>query len=85
MKFKQLKNKLDQEVIRRKKRIDNEELITEISRIAISGSAAHESRRSEIILTVKSLEQLTEALKRQALCTSVSFPRIEKQEKGNEI
>ena len=79
MKFKQLKNKSDQEVIRRKKRIDNEELITEISRIAISGSAANESRRSEITLTVKSLEQLTEALKRQALCTSVSSRRTEKQ------
>ena len=29
--------------------MDNEELITTVSRIAISGSAAHESRRSEII------------------------------------
>ena len=36
-----------------------------ISRIAISGSAAHERRRSEIIRTVKTLDQLTEALNRE--------------------
>ena len=37
----------------------NKELIA-----AISGSAAHERRRSEIILTAKTLDQLTEALNR---------------------
>ena len=37
----------------------NKELIA-----AISGSVAHERRRSEIILTAKTLDQLTEALNR---------------------
>ena len=39
----------------------NKELIGAICRFAISGSAAHERRRSGIIRTVKTLGQLTEA------------------------
>ena len=38
-------------------------MIDAICRIAISGSAAHEKRRSDIIRTVKTLDQLTSALK----------------------
>ena len=41
------------------------ELIAAISRIAISGSVAHERRWSEIIRTVKTLDQLTEALNKE--------------------
>ena len=41
---------------------DNAELIEAICRIAIPGSAAHERTRNEVIRTVKSLDQLTEAL-----------------------
>ena len=43
----------------------NKKLITAISQIAISGSATHERRRSEIMRTVKTLDQLTEALNRE--------------------
>ena len=43
----------------------NKKLITAISQIAISGSATHERRRSEIMRTVKTLDQLTEALTRE--------------------
>ena len=43
---------------------DNEELIAAISRIAIPGSAAHKRRRSEITQSVKTLDQLIEALNR---------------------
>ena len=43
---------------------DNSELIKAISRIAISSSAAHD-RRNEMIRTVKTLDQLTEALNRE--------------------
>ena len=46
------------------KQVGNEELITAISRIATSGSAAHERHQSEIIWTVKTLHQLTKALNR---------------------
>ena len=42
---------------------DNNAMIDAICRIAISGSAAHEKRRSDIIRTVKTLDQLTSALK----------------------
>ena len=42
---------------------DNNAIIDAICRIAISGSAAHEKRRSDIIRTVKTLDQLTSALK----------------------
>ena len=45
---------------------DNAELIEVICRIAIPGSAAHERRRGEVIRTVKSLDQLTEALNHKA-------------------
>ena len=50
--------------MKNKKNAENEELIAGISRIAISGSAAHERRRSEIIRTVKTLDQLTDSLNR---------------------
>ena len=46
----------------RPQKYDNSELIEAICRIAITGSAAHERRRNEVIRTVKSLDQLTEAL-----------------------
>ena len=44
---------------------DKSELIKAICRIAISGSAAHDRRRNEVIRTVKTLDQLTEALNRE--------------------
>ena len=44
---------------------DKPELIKAISRLALSGSAAHERRRNEVIRTVKTLDQLTEALNRE--------------------
>ena len=56
------------------KHVDNEELIAAISQIAISGSVLHERRRSEIIKTVETLDQLTEALNGESY-----------QEKGNEM
>ena len=40
-------------------------MIKAISRIALLGSAAHERRRNEVIRTVKTLDQLTEALNRE--------------------
>ena len=46
----------------RRQKYDNSELIEAICRTAIPGSAAHERRRNEVIQTVKSLDQLTEAL-----------------------
>ena len=46
----------------RPQKFDNVELIEAICRIAIPGSAVHERRRNEVIRTVKSLDQLTEAL-----------------------
>ena len=45
---------------------DNAELIEAICRIAIPSSAAHERRCNEVIRTVKSLDQLTEALNQEA-------------------
>ena len=47
------------------KHVGNEELITATSRTAISGSAAHERRRLEIIGAVKTLDQPTEVLNRE--------------------
>ena len=44
---------------------DKPELIKAISRIALSGSAVLERRRNEVIQTVKTLDQLTEALNRE--------------------
>ena len=52
-------------LMKNKKNAENAELIAAISRIAISGSAAHERRRSEIIRTVETLDQLTDALNRE--------------------
>ena len=49
----------------RPEKCDKPELIKAISRIALSGSAAHERRRNEVIRTVKTLDQLTEALNRE--------------------
>ena len=46
----------------RPQKYDNSELIEAICRVAIPGSAAHERRRNEVTRTVKSLDQLTEAL-----------------------
>ena len=43
-------------------KVDSAELIEAICRIAIPGSAAHERRRNKVIRTVKTLDQLTEAL-----------------------
>ena len=43
-------------------KVDNPELIDAIARIARTRSAAHERRRSEVIRTVKTLDQLTAAL-----------------------
>ena len=47
------------------KKVENEELIQAIARIAIHGSAAHDNRRNEVIRTVKTLDQLTEALQKE--------------------
>ena len=41
------------------------ELIKGICRISISGSAAHDQRRNEVMRTVKNLDQLTEPLNRE--------------------
>ena len=43
------------------------ELIKAICRIAISGSAAHDRRRKEVIRAVKTLDQLTKALNREGI------------------
>ena len=51
----------------------HKEFIAAISRIAISGSAAHEKRRSEIIRTVKTLYQLTELLNRGLQFKLISY------------
>ena len=44
------------------KKLNDSELIKAISRLAISGFATHERRRNEVIQTVRTLDQLTEAL-----------------------
>ena len=44
---------------------DEEQLISVISRIAMSGSAAHEERRNEFVRTVKTLDDLTAALQNE--------------------
>ena len=46
-------------------KVKDEELIDTIARLAISGSAAHDKRRNEIIRTVKTLDHLTEALQKE--------------------
>lgn len=45
-------------------KVDNMKLISATSKIALTGSAAHERRRSEVIQTVKILDELTAALRR---------------------
>ena len=62
---KQTGEKLSKQSRDEEREAHNKELMAAISRIAISGSAAHERRRSEIIRTVKTLDQLTEALNRE--------------------
>ena len=49
----------------RPEKCNKSELIKAICRIAISGSAAHDLRHNEVIRTVKTLDQLTEALYRE--------------------
>ena len=46
----------------RSEKCDKSELINAICRIGISGSAAHDRRRNEVIRAVKTLDRLTEAL-----------------------
>ena len=41
---------------------DVEGLIATIARIALSGGAAHERRRNEVVCRVKTLDNLTDAL-----------------------
>ena len=41
---------------------DVEELTATIACIALSGSAAHERRRNEVVRSVKTLDDLTDAL-----------------------
>ena len=57
--------KLLKKLQKEEKQVDTEELITAISRMAISGSAVQERHRSELIQTEKTLEQLTEAFNRK--------------------
>ena len=46
----------------RPEKCEKVELIKAVCRIAISGSSAHDRRPNEVIRTVKTLDQLTEAL-----------------------
>ena len=46
----------------RSQKVDGVELIEAICRIAIPGSAGHKRGRNKVIRTVKTLDQLTEAL-----------------------
>ena len=62
---KQIGVKLLKKLQKEEKQVDTEELITAISRMAISGSAVQERHRSELIQTGKTLEQLTEAFNRK--------------------
>ena len=62
---KQIGVKLLKKLQKEEKQVDTEELITAISRMAISGSAVQERHRSELIQTEKTLEQLTEAFNRK--------------------
>ena len=50
---------------------DENLLIDAISRIAMHGSAAHEKRRSEVIRTIKTLDQLTTALRTEGFNNNV--------------
>ena len=49
----------------RLEKCDKSELIKATCRIGSSGSATHDRRRNEVIRTVKTLDQLTEALNRE--------------------
>ena len=49
----------------RPSKVQDEELIQTIARIAIHGSAAHDKRRNEVIRTVKTLDQMTEAVQKE--------------------
>ena len=62
---KQTGEKLSKQSRDEEREAHNKELIASISRIAISGSAAHGRRRSKIIRTVKTLDELTESLNRK--------------------
>ena len=62
---KQTGEKLSKQSRDEEREAHNKELIASISRIAISGSAAHGRRRSKIIRTVKTLDELTESLIRK--------------------
>ena len=62
---KKIEVKLFKKLQKEEKQVDTEELITAISRMAISGSAVQERHRSELIQTGKTLEQLTEAFNRK--------------------
>ena len=86
VKLKQLKNKQEEKHLKKlqeeEKHVEHEELIAELI-------AAHKRRRSEIIRTVKTLDQLTKALNREgsnlkrSSRTTVSFPKMKEQENGN--
>ena len=88
VKLKQLKNKPEEKLLKNvqeeEKYADNEELIAELT-------AAHKRRQSEIIRTVKTLDQLTKALNREGSslkrlsCASLLFPKMEEQENGNKM
>ena len=67
---------------------DVEELIATIVRIAISGSAAHERRRNEVARSVKTLDDLTDALQEDGFNLSRSgvylhlLPRYARSKEG---
>ena len=62
-----IKNRLDEAATTEPARpsAETQALIDAISRIAMHGSAAHEQRRTDVIRSVKTLTQLTEALRNQ--------------------
>ena len=57
--------KLPKKLQGQEKVVDNEELAAAIYRISISGSSAHKRRRSEIVQTDKTLDELIEALNKE--------------------
>ena len=46
-------------------KVESEALIEAIVKISISGSAAQERQQNEVIRSIKTLDQLTEALQRE--------------------
>ena len=60
----------------RPEKYEKTELIEAICRIAISGSVAHNRRRAEVIRSVKTLDQLTEALNREELKRSSVYLQL---------